>query len=197
MVEARKLSDGQRFRQAGTRHGMVALGLILGWAAADSWYLATELFLANALSVITALVIGAWLSSIAHEWGHFAGARLAQSYSPIVPDVRGIFMFGFNHAKNSRNQFLSMSLGGSVANCGLVLLVFFFVPLDNPGRAALLAMVFAKAISVAVFEWPIALRVMNGADSEAAIEEQLNNGSGDRGTVLGYLFGAVIWFLAV
>lgn len=196
MDEPRKLTDGERFRSAGTRHGLVALGLFLAWTAADSWYLATELMLANLLSIIMALVAGAWLASIVHEWGHFAGARLSKSYAPIVPDVRGIFMFGFNHAKNTRNQFMAMSLGGSVANWSLVLLIFFLIPMDNAGRAALLAMTFAKAVSVVIFELPILSRVMNGADSEEAIEEGLRNGSGDRGTVLGYISGAAVWLLA-
>jgi hypothetical protein len=192
----KSLSDGKRLVNAGTRHGLVALGLFLGFAAADSWYQVTGLGLASALSVITALVAGAWLSSIFHEWGHFAGARVAKSYSPIVPDVRGIFMFGFNHSKNTRNQFISMSLGGSVANWLLVIVVFTLIPMDSLGRGALLAMVFAKAVSVLMFEIPILMKVMNGADSEQAIEEGLNNGSGDRGTVFGYLTGALVWFIA-
>ncbi len=196
MAETRKLTDGQRFRSAGTRHGLVALALFLSWTAADSWYLATGLMLANLLSILTALVVGAWLASIIHEWGHFAGARLSKSYAPIVPDVRGIFMFGFNHGKNTRNQFLAMSLGGNVANWGLMLLVLMLIPIDNGGRAALLAMTFAKAVSVSLFEVPIMMRVMSGADSEQAIEDGLHNGSGDRGTVLGYVSGAAVWLLA-
>ena len=196
MTETKKISDLKRLKNAASRHGLVALGLFLGFAAADSWYQVTGLGLASAVSVITALVAGAWLSSIFHEWGHFAGARVAKSYSPIVPDVRGIFMFGFNHSKNSRNQFLSMSLGGSVANWLLVLMVFFLIPMDSLGRGALLAMTFAKAVSVALFELPIVARVMSGKDSEASIDEALRNGSGDRGTVLGYLSGAVVWFIA-
>ncbi|MFN3236887.1 MAG: hypothetical protein ACE37D_07495 [Pseudomonadales bacterium] len=191
-----KLSDWQRLKQAATYHGIAALGLILLWAAADTWYVVTELFIAHALSVVAALVAGAWLSSLVHEWGHFAGARLAKSYSPIVPEVRGIFMFGFKQEKNTRNQFLAMSLGGPIANWLLVLAILVFIPMDNAGRAALLAITFAKAVSVCIFEGPIISRVMSGGEPDAEIEYGLNNGSQDRGIVLGYLSGALVWLLA-
>jgi hypothetical protein len=191
-----KLSDWQRFKQAATYHGIAALALTLLWAAADTWYVVTDLTLALILSVITALVAGSWLASIIHEWGHFTGARLAKSYAPIVPEVKGVFMFGFNHAKNNRNQFIAMSLGGPIANWLLVLMVFFFIPMDNLGRVTLLAVVFAKAVSVCLFELPIISRVMNGAEPEAEIEAQLANGSQDRGAVLGYLSGTLVWVVA-
>ena len=191
-----KLSDWQRFKKAATFHGIAALALILLWAAADTWYVVTDLSIAGLLSVIMALVAGAWLSSLVHEWGHFTGARLAKSYSPIVPEIRGVFMFGFNHAKNERNQFLSMSLGGPIANWSLVLLILLTLPMDNLGRAALLGITTAKAISVCIFELPIISRVMNGADPEAEIETQLNNGSQDKGTVIGYLVGGLVWLIA-
>lgn len=191
-----KLSDWQRFKQAAMYHGFAALALFSVWAAMDTWYLVTELNLALVLSVITALVAGAWLSSLIHEWGHFTGARLSKSYSPIVPEVRGVFMFGFNHSKNNRNQFIAMSLGGPIANWSLVIAIFLLLPMDTIGRATLLGMTFAKAVSVCVFELPIIAKVMNGGDGEAAIEAQLANGSQDRGAVLGYLSGALVWLVA-
>lgn len=196
-VKEKKLSDWQRLKQAASYHGIAVLSLFLLWAAADTWYVVTSLTIASVLSVVMALVAGTWISSLVHEWGHFAGARFAKSYSPIVPKVTGVFMFGFNHAKNNRNQFIAMSLGGPIANWSLVLLIVAFIPMDNLGRAALLGITFAKAVSVCIFELPIISRVMNGADSEEAIEQQLNNGSQDKGAVLGYLSGLFVWFVAV
>ena len=75
-------------------------------------------------------------------------------------------------------------------------MVFFFIPMDNLGRATLLAVVFAKAVGVCLFELPIISKVMNGAEPEAEIEAQLANGSQDRGAVLGYLSGALVWVVA-
>lgn len=191
-----KLSDWQRFKQAATYHGLAVLAFFLLWAAADTWYVVTDLSLALVLSVITALVAGAWIARIVHEWGHFTGARIAKSYSPIVPEIRGVFMFGFNHAKNDRNQFIAMSLGGPIANWCLVALIFFFIPMDNLGRATLLGMTFAKAVSVCIFELPVIAKVMRGADGEEEIQTQLSNGTQDRGAVIGYLSGALVWLVA-
>lgn len=191
-----KLSDWQRLKQAATYHGIAALALILLWAAADTWYTVSGLLIANVLNVVTALVAGSWLASLIHEWGHFTGARLAKSYSPIVPEVKGVFMFGFNHAKNNRNQFLAMSLGGPIANWSLVLAILLLIPIDNLGRAALLGIAVARAISVCIFELPIINRVMNGADPQTEIDAQLNNGTQDKGQVLGYAGGMLVWLVA-
>ncbi len=195
--KARKLSDWQRFRQAGTYHGIAALALLSLFAAADTWYVTTGLMVANIISILNALVAGAFLASLFHEWGHFSGARLAKSYSPIVREVKGIFMFGFSYEKNTSNQFLSMSMGGPAGNWLLVALVFIFLPMDTPGRVTLLAMVVAKAVSVCVFEIPIILNTRNGGDPESEVNRQLSNGAGDRGSVMGYLTGAVLWLIAI
>ena len=192
----KKKSDWQRFKGAATIHGIAALALFLLWAAADAWYGTTGLMIASMISVIMALVAGSWLASIIHEWGHFAGARLAGSYSPIVPEVRGIFMFGFNMEKNNRNQFLAMSMGGPIANWLFVIAIFSFIPMDNLGRAALLAMAFARAVSVCIFELPIINNVMNGGDPQTEIDTRLENGSQDKGAVFGYLSGLAVLFLA-
>ena len=197
ITTVKKLTDGERFRQIGSAHGTVALALFAVFAATDAWVISTGLIISHVIATITALVVGAYLSTIFHEWGHFAGARLAKSHSPIVPKVtRSPFVFGFNFEKNSASQFISMSIGGPAGNWLLVALVFVFLPMDTPGRAALLAMVFAKAVSVCLFEVPIILSTMNGGDPKSELDTGLSNGSGDRGQVLGYIAGAVVWLLA-
>ena len=192
-----KLSDWQRFKQVGMYHGIAALALVTLFAAADAWVVTTGLFIADIISIVNAVVAGSFLATLFHEWGHFAGARIAKSYSPIVPKVTNQFVFGFNFAKNSTSQFLSMSMGGPIGNWVLVFIVFTFVPMDNPGRVALLAIVFAKAISVCVFEIPVILRAMNGGDPQTELDAGLNDGSGDRGQVFGYLAGVILWLVAV
>ena len=194
---ASKMSDWQRFKQAGKYHGIAALALITLWAAADTWFVTTDLLIANIVSIINALVAGSFLAVIFHEWGHFAGARIAKSYSPMVREVKNQFLFGFNFEKNSKSQFISMSLGGPIGNWLLVLLVFFLLPLDNPGRVTLLAIVVARAVSVCVFELPVILRTLNGGDPQTELNNQLNNGAGDRGQVLGYFTGAALWLVAI
>ncbi|HIG44278.1 MAG: hypothetical protein ABGY96_12215 [bacterium] len=194
---APKMSDWQRFRQAGKYHGIAALALITLWAAADTWFVTTDLLIANIVSIINALVAGSFLAVIFHEWGHFAGARISKSYSPMVREIKNQFLFGFNFEKNSRRQFISMSLGGPIGNWLLVFLVFLLVPLDNAGRVTLLAIVVARAISVCVFEIPVIMRTLQGGDPQTELNNQLNSGAGDRGQVFGYLTGAALWLVVI
>ncbi len=190
-------SDWKRFKHVATYHGIAALALVTLWAAADTWYLATDLLIANIISILNALVAGSFLASLFHEWGHFSGARISKSYSPIVREVKNQFMFGFNFEKNNTRQFLAMSIGGPIGNWLLVILVILLVPIDNPGRVTLLAMTVAKAISVCIFEIPIILRTISGGDPQSELDTQLGNGSGDRGQVIGYIGGALLWLVAI
>ncbi len=192
-----KMSDWSRFKQAGTYHGVAALALITLWAAADTWFVTTNLLIANIISVINALVAGSFLAVIFHEWGHFAGARVAKSYSPMGREIKSQFIFGFRFDRNTSSQFVSMSLGGPIGNWLLVLLVFFLVPTDNLGRVTLLAIVVARAVSVCVFEMPVILRTLDGGDPQTELDKQLNGGAGDRSQVLGYLSGAALWLIAI
>jgi hypothetical protein len=193
----KKLTDGQRLILAVRNHGLALLAAVTLWAAADAWLLQSGLILAWGLAVLNAFAAMTIAATIFHEWGHFIGARLAKSYSPMVPDPRGSFIFGFNFAKNTQRQFLAMSIGGSVANGLLVLIVFTCVPMDNAGRITLLAVAVARAVSVLMFELPIMLGVVNGGDPEAELNKGETNGSGDRGKVVGYSIGALIWLVAL
>ncbi|MEJ6592076.1 MAG: hypothetical protein QNL99_08875 [SAR86 cluster bacterium] len=191
------LPDAQRLKLAARNHGLALLAAITLWAAADAWAMTSGLNLATGLSMLNAFAAMTIIATIFHEWGHFAGARIAKSYSPMVTNPTGAFIFGFNFAKNTRQQFLSMSIGGPVGNWLLVALVFLLVPLDNPGRVMLLAVAVARGISVLIFELPIILRVMNGGDPETELNVGQDNGSGDRGQVIGYAAGVLLWILAV
>ena len=197
LVSVPKMSDWQRFKQAGTYHGIAVLALITLWAAADTWFVTTGLLLANIVSTINALVAGSFLAIIFHEWGHFAGARISKSYSPMVREVKNQFLFGFRYDRNTRAQFISMSIGGPVGNWLLVLLIFFLVPLDNLGRVTLLAIIVARAVSVCVFEVPIILRTLEGGDPQTELNNQLKGGASDQSQVLGYLAGAALWLVAI
>ncbi len=192
-----RVPDNERLLNAVKYHGLAFLGAITLWGAADAWVQSSELFLATIISVLNAFAAGSIISILFHEWGHFIGARIAGAYSPMVPKPTGAFIFGFNFKKNSNDQFLSMSLGGPVANWLLVLLVFTFIPLDSAGRAMLLAVTLANAISVCVFELPIIKRTMDGGDPESELNAGLADGSGDRGKVWGYGIGALAWLLVI
>lgn len=192
-----KVSDRERLINAVKYHGLALLGAITLWGAADAWVQTSDLYLATIISVLNAFAAGSIISILFHEWGHFAGARFAGSYSPMVNKPTGTFIFGFNFAKNNRDQFISMSLGGPIGNWLLVLLVFTLIPMDSPGRVMLLAVTLANAISVCVFELPILMKAMDGGDPETELNAGLANGSGDKGKVWGYGIGALVWLLVI
>lgn len=190
-------TDRQRFKAVARYHGIAFLLAITAWGAADAWAQSSALLIASTVALVNAVVAGYVLSILFHEWGHFAGARWSGSYSPLVRKPDGIFIFGFNFEKNSRQQFLAMSLGGILANWLLVLLVLVLVPLDTWSRAALFAIVTAQAIAVTVFEGPIVHRVTSGADPQASLDQGLADGSGDKGKVWGYTTGVILWLIAI
>lgn len=192
-----KMSDRERLTNALKYHGLALLGAITLWGAADAWVQTSGLYFATILSVFNAFAAGSIISTLFHEWGHFAGARLAGSYSPMVRKPTGVFIFGFNFEKNTRDQFISMSLGGPIANWVLVILVFILLPMDSAGRVMLFAVTLANAISVCVFELPIIMKTMDGGDPETELNTGLSNGSGDKGKVWGYGIGALVWLLVV
>ncbi|XOV88419.1 MAG: hypothetical protein ACFHX7_00730 [Pseudomonadota bacterium] len=192
-----KLTDGERFRRVGAWHGLAFLGAITLFGAADAWAIQTDLAIAHIVSVINAVVAASILSILMHEWGHFTGARLSGAYSPLVQTPTSQFIFGFRFDRNTREQFLAMSLGGLAGSWLLVAIILLAVPLDNWGRVTLFAVAVARAISATLFEAPIVHRAWRGGDPQAELNEGLANGSGDRGQVLGYSIGAVIWLIAI
>ncbi|MFT5211054.1 MAG: hypothetical protein ACI9CE_002785 [Flavobacterium sp.] len=194
-VKASSLPDSQRFKQVSKYHGLRVAMYFAAFAACDAWFEITTLPIAALLSVVIGLITGNYLSGIFHEWGHFIGARVSKSRSPMVRTPQDEFIFGFDMVKNSNSKFLSMSLGGPLGNFALVAMIFLLIPLDNIGRAALFAMVAGKLIAVLVFEGPIILRVFQGGNPQEELDRQLGNGSQDKGAVSGYIVTAVLWFV--
>jgi len=186
------IPDMLRLKLNAIYHGKSILLYLAVFAAMDAWVVSTALPLAYILSVITALVVGHYLSGQFHEWGHFVGARVASSHAPMVPKPIEEFVFGFNMEKNTAKQFLFMSFGGPIGNFLLVFLVLLLIPLDNLGRAALFAMVLGKAIGVVVFEGPIIYRTIKGGQPKQELDRQLENGSLAKGQFYGYIATALI-----
>ena len=100
-TKRKSMPDKQRLKQVAEYHGLRLVAYMAIFAALDAWVLASDLLIANVLSVIAALIVANYLAGIFHEWGHFCGARLAKSRSPIVPKPSGTFVFGFNMEKNT------------------------------------------------------------------------------------------------
>jgi len=195
--DASSIPDALRLKNVSQYHSLRMMAYISVFAAMDTWYQVSSLLLAQVLSVIAGLVVAAYLSGIFHEWGHFLGARLSKSRSPIVQKPKGVFMFGFNMQQNTSDQFLWMSIGGTMGNLFLVALIYALIPIDSLGRAALLAMAMGKLVTVIVFEAPIILGTIKGGQPQVELDKQLDSGALDKGQVAGYFAAALFWVLAI
>lgn len=184
----KKVPDKVRIQRAAKHYGTRSMVYIAVFAAMDAWLIATDgLIVAQLLGVVAAFLAGSYLAGAFHEWGHFIGARVSNAYSPVVTEPGGAFLFGFDNARSTTQQFLYMSFGGSAGNWLIVLLVALLLPLDNIARVALLATVFGRAIGVLIFEGPIIQRVMGGGDPQEELTRRVNEGGLDTSKVQGYV----------
>jgi len=192
----RKARDQSRLRNVALRHGAIVLAAFTLWGAADAWAMSSGLLLAETVALLNAIFAGTVIAYIAHEWGHFTGARISGAVSPVLKEPFSFFMFNFKDELNTQSQFLSMSAGGSFANWGLFVLMFILLPLNTWSQAMFLATTFAIAVSVSVFEFPIINRVMYG-DIPAEAIKQRQRDSGNTPRNVGIIAGAVLWLLAI
>ncbi len=145
------------------RDGAIALAALSLWAAADVWSSTTSLALAHALAVLDGLFVGFGLGLLAHEWGHFAGARLGGGIAPTTK-ITSIFpMFVFDMQRSDPRAFRVMGLGGNAAHWAWVLVLAALLPLDAPGRVALVSGAFAFAVGASTTEFPVIRRAYAGA----------------------------------
>jgi hypothetical protein len=141
---------------------LVAAALSL-WAAADAWYLLTGLEFANSLAIVDGILVGLALASLGHEWGHYAGARATDAKARLVrTDALSLLRFRYDMEANDSRQFNAMSIGGNVAHWSVVVLLFLALPMDSPGRIALIAGAFGFAIFATVTEAPVIARSARG-----------------------------------
>ena len=188
--------DLARMKKVGTKHATIALAALTIWGASDYWASGSGLLLAEVITLLNALFVGIIISSIAHEWGHFSGARISGSVAPVMKKPISFFMFTFKDDINSREQFLSMSIGGPAANWVLVIGLFFLLPLETWSQGLLFATTFAIAISVCVFEIPVINSVMYGEQPGETIQRRLNE-IGNSARISGVLAGITVWLLAI
>lgn len=193
--QERKARDNARLKKVAVRHAIWAIAAITIWGTSDYWATGSGLVLAEVVSLFNAIFAGVILGSIAHEWGHFSGARLSGAVSPIAKEPVGFFMFNFKDELNTRSQFLSMSFGGPLANWSLVAAVFLLLPFETWSQALLLATVFSTAVSVSVFEVPVMQRVMYGDDPTETVQQRLRE-VGNIPRISGIATGAVVLLMA-
>ena len=193
-IEERSARDVARLKRISVRHGAAFLAAITLWGAADIWAIQSGLALAQGVALLNAIFAGVAMAYLAHEWGHFTGARISGAVSPVLKEPQSFFMFSFKQDLNSRGQFLSMSAGGPIANWTLAVLLFILLPMDTVSQAMIVAATTGIAVSVSVFELPVINRVMYGDDPERTINERLQE-IGNTARISGIAAGAFVWLL--
>jgi putative flippase GtrA len=192
----RKTRDRARLKKVALRHSTIVLAALTLWGVADAWALSSGWLLAETVAILNAIFAGTVIAYIAHEWGHFTGARISGAVSPVAKEPVSFFMFNFKDELNSRGQFLSMSVGGPFANWGLFVLTFMLLPLNTWSQAMFLATTFAIAVSVSVFEFPVINAVMYGEKPAETINKRQRE-SGNTPRTVGIIAGAALWLLAI
>lgn len=193
--EAKK--DRDNLRGSATLHAVAAMAALTLWGAADLWASVSGWWLARGVALVDAVIAGTVVAGIVHEWGHYAGARLAGAATkPFKKPIRHFFVFDFPFDRNDRRQFLSMSWGGILAPWLVVLSLPLLIPIDNPSRAMLLAVFVTRAAQASFFEVPVVLRTAAGGDPQQELGERLRAGGLATSRYAGLAVG-VLAFLAV
>ena len=156
-----------------TRDAMIVFAALTLWAASDAWFQVTGLWAAELLSAADGIFVGYIVAAIAHEWGHYLGARAsgAKTTRTLPRNLTNLFRFNFDFGSNSRTQFHSMSFGGWIGHWAVLLLVFVTLPMDTLGRAALVSSLFGFAIFATFVETGVLRKTFRGAEPAQALGE--------------------------
>lgn len=195
-THSEQAKDLARMRRIGGWHASAVLAALTLFGAGNLWAIESQLLLAHVVALGNAYLAATVMASIFHEWGHFAGAKLAGSIAPVrKKPARFYFMFEFDMENNSARQFLWMSAGGISANWALALLAALLVPLNTYAGALLFAALVGRAVNVSYFEVPIFLRTQETGNPKNELQHQLDT-VGLRQWP-GLIVGALVWLALV
>ena len=103
-------------------------------AVITAWLLAAPLSAGSGpLADLTGALLGVGafvVAHLAHEWGHLIGALLTGSHVAAPARLGSPFLFSFDSRRNSKRQFVLMSLSG-FAVTGLSLIIAYGVLPDS------------------------------------------------------------------
>lgn len=195
-TEADAKQNLANLKSVGMIHFVAVMSALTLWGAADAWATVNDWSLAHVVAIVNAIIAGSVITGILHEWGHYAGARLAGSATQVLKKPVGyFFMFNFPFDRNDRRQFLWMSWGGIVVPWLLVVLTAMLVPIDTASRTMLLAVFVTRAAQVSFFEVPVARRARNN-DPQKALEDALVAGRLGSSRYAGVAVGLVAYLVA-
>jgi hypothetical protein len=148
-------ADAARLSLVALRDVALVLAALSLWAGADAAHALTGSLLAAILASGDGLLVGAALGALAHEWGHFAGARLSGGTAPLAPARGFLPLFNFDFQRSDPGHFQAMSVGGNLAHWSVVLAIAVGLAIDAPGRVALLSGSFGFAVFASLTEFPV------------------------------------------
>jgi L-serine deaminase len=114
--------------------------------------------LCGALTVIVTVLV----SYQTHEWGHLTGAVAAGSLVHAPHQLIHPFIFHIDGNKNSRLQFVGMSVGGLAASLIALAVLLATLPLATWSAKITLGIVIVGIVATFVREVPEAWRVHRG-----------------------------------
>lgn len=130
---------------------VAAAGLLWWLAAARS---AGDGMLSDLAGVVVGLAVGVSVFAL-HEWGHLIGALLSRSVVRPADSLRSAYLFSYDSRRNSRPQFLVMSVGGFLVTGAAVAFVVLGLPDDLLAtRVARGSVAFLATLTV-VLEFPL------------------------------------------
>ncbi len=147
----------------------LASGLLSLFAGAQAWATTSGLVLAGLVATFDGFLVGAALGALAHEWGHFIGARQAGAIAPLRSIRDFLPLYEYDYAHNDARAFLWMSVGGNLAHALVVVLLLASLPMDTLGTAALVSGAFGFAVFSSAIEIPVIRRARAGADPLEAL----------------------------
>lgn len=147
----------------------IVSALLSLFAAAEAWASVSGLAFASLLATVDGLLVGAATCALAHEWGHFAGARLGGGHAPLKPVSAFLPLFDYDYKNNDGRAFQGMSIGGNVAHTLVPILYFVAVGSAGPGTAALIAGAAGFAVFSSLVEWPVIAKSRGGMDGLKAL----------------------------
>ena len=149
-----------------TRDAAIVALVALSWVAAEHTFQPSG----HPVPLTVGVATGALWIILCHEWGHFAGARLAAARISVAEPLRwSILRFDFPYAANSRTQFLIMTATGHAAHW--IALGFAWLVASGPSRShpELVAGAAGWVAFATLVESPVIVRTLAGADPEAAL----------------------------
>ncbi|UCE85026.1 MAG: hypothetical protein JSU66_11795 [Deltaproteobacteria bacterium] len=131
---------------------IVTVALVLWWQLGP--LSVGEGVLSDLFGVVAGVALGA-CAYVLHEWGHFAGALASRSVVRPPEHLRSVYLFSYDSRRNSRRQFLVMSVGGFIVTGLAVWIAYAWLPDDQlASRVARGLVLFLASLGVFI-EFPL------------------------------------------